>query len=74
MVEHGRISIMNTGRMRKMDYEECPKCHQHGIEIIVIGLDYDNGIVNCKLCFNKMKLKDYYYWKEEKALRRGEEE
>ena len=55
-----------------MDNEECPKCHQHGIEIIVIGLDYDNGIVNCKLCFNKMRLKDYYYWKEEKQLRRGE--
>jgi len=51
--------------------KECPKCHSHDIEIIVLHFDNDVGMVRCKVCFNKLRLKDYYYWKEHDRISRG---
>ena len=51
----------------------CFKCGRHGVEIITVNLDYQHGMARCKLCFHKMRLKDYYYWEEHERIGRGEE-
>ena len=56
-----------------MSDKECPKCHENSMEIDVVNLDYQHGIARCKLCFHKMRLKDYYYWEEHERIGRGEE-
>jgi len=53
--------------------KECPRCHENSMEIVVVNLDYQHGIARCKLCFHKMRLKDYYYWEEHERIGRGGE-
>ena len=54
-----------------MSDKECPKCHEKSMEIVVVNMDYQHGIARCKLCFHKMRLKDYYYWEEHERIARG---
>ena len=54
-----------------MSDKECPRCHEKGMEIIIVNLDGLHGMARCKLCLKKMRLKDYYYWEEHKRLVRG---
>ena len=49
----------------------CFKCGKQGVEIITVNLDYQHGMARCKLCFHKMRLKDYYYWEEHDRVTRG---
>jgi transcription elongation factor Elf1 len=56
-----------------MSDKECPKCHENSMEIVVLDFDYQRGMARCKLCFHKMRLKDYYYWEEHGSLDGGEE-
>jgi len=51
--------------------KECPKCHENSMEIVVLDFDYQRGMARCKLCFHKMRLKDYYYWEEHERIARG---
>ena len=54
-----------------MSDKECPKCHENSMEIVVLDFDYQRGMARCKLCFHKMRLKDYYYWEEHERIARG---
>ncbi len=56
-----------------MSDKECPKCHENSMEIVVLDFDYQRGMARCKLCFQKRRLKDYYYWEEHGSLEGGEE-
>jgi len=49
----------------------CFKCGEKAVEIVVINFDYQHGIARCKACFDKMRLKDYYYWEEHDRITKG---
>ena len=37
----------------------CPYCHEVAMESIVINFDVQTGMMRCKSCYKRLRLKDY---------------
>ena len=54
-----------------LEEDVCPFCFSPNIETIMLNFDAQHGIVRCKDCFKRMKIRDYQKLQLALKIKRG---
>ena len=54
-----RETTKDEGTNNGLEEDLCPFCFSANIETIMLNFDAQQGIVRCKDCFKRMRIRDY---------------
>tara|TARA_Y100000004_G_scaffold10605_1_gene11524 strand:- start:125 stop:367 length:243 start_codon:yes stop_codon:yes gene_type:complete len=67
----GRETRKDEGTNNGLEEDVCPFCFSPNIETIMLNFDAQHGIVRCKDCFKRMRIKDYQKLQLALKIKRG---
>ena len=67
----GRETRKDEVTDNRLEEDVCPFCFSPNIETIILNFDSQHGMVRCKDCFKRMKIRDYQKLQLALKIKRG---